>query len=122
MKLKRGEERQLEGLFGAEDDGPIPKLRIDVANASPSATSLGIRIHENVEVPADSFVMAAFNNPGRVYRGEEKFDRWRTSNGALGQGTMFVEAIGRGGRDVSCLLTFLTGARGGRPRSTRPAA
>jgi hypothetical protein len=102
-------------LLSTVSESPAAKLRVREAIANPAAEALGIRVHFNMEVPADSVATTAFDAPsGTIQSGREDLALWRTSAGPVGQGPMSVEGVRRGD-DLWCLLNF-------RPATTGIAA
>lgn len=115
LGLKKNEERQATDLLSTVSQPPAAKLRVREAIANPAAEALGIRVHLNMEVPADSVATTAFDAPsGTIQSGREDLALWRTSAGPVGQGPMSVEGVRRGD-DLWCLLNF-------RPATTGLAA
>jgi hypothetical protein len=116
LGYKRAETRQLDDLLSGLSDtnAPQARLRVRLASASPAVQSLGIRIHENMQVPEASIVAEAFTRSERSLQGREALDIWRTSEGGpIGSGDIEVEASRRGD-EVWCLLHFLPSTRGSR--------
>ena len=106
LGLKKSEERQAKDLLSTVTEPPAAKLRVKEAIANAAAEALGIRVHLNMEVPADSVAARAFDAPrGTIQSGREDLSLWRTSGGPVGQGPMSVEAVRRGD-DLWCLLHF----------------
>lgn len=104
LGLKKNEERQSKDLLSTVTEPPAAKLRVKEAIANPAAEALGIRVHLNMEVPADSVAATAFHTPtGTIQSGREDLSLWRTSAGPVGQGPISVESVRRGG-DLWCLL------------------
>jgi len=97
MALKKGEERQLPQmrLFPDKVQKTIPKLRVREMSSSPAVSNTGIRIHQNMQVPASSIVGQAFRDPtGSLHEGREPLEAWETSStGPIGYGTLEVEAL-----------------------------
>ena len=102
---------------------PAAKLRVKEASANAAAEQLGIRVHFNMEVPAESVASTVFDAPrGTVQSGREDMGLWRTSGGPVGEGSMSVEAVRRGD-DLWCLLhlTSSTAGNGALRQSTSSA-
>jgi hypothetical protein len=113
LGLKKREERQARDLLSTVAEAPAVKLRVKEASANSAAEALGIRVHVNMEVPAESVATTAFEAPSAmVHSGEEDLGLWRTSGGPIGQGVVSVEAIRRGD-DLWCLLHFAPATAGG---------
>jgi hypothetical protein len=110
MGLKKGEERQAIDLLATVSGPPIEKLRVKESFLNALAERLGIRVHINMEVPAESAAMRAFNDAWPV-TAVENLDLWRTSSGPIGDGHVNVEAVRRGS-DLWCLLLFEEGSLG----------
>lgn len=116
LGLKRNEERQAKDLLSTVTEPPAAKLRVREAIANPAAEALGIRVHLNMEVPADSVAAMAFDSPsGTIQSGREDFGLWRTSRGPIGQGPILVEGVRRGD-DLWCLLHFTPAMAGNAAR------
>lgn len=116
LGLKRSEERQAKDLLSTVTEPPIAKLRVKEAIANPAVEALGIRVHLNMEVPADSVATTAFDAPtGTIQSGREDLGLWRTSGGPVGQGPMSVEGVRRGD-DLWCLLHFTPATAGNAAR------
>ena len=116
LGYKRSETTQLDDLLSglSETNAPQPKLRVRLASASPAVPSLGIRVHENMQVPETSVAAEVFNSGERSAHRREALDIWQTSDGgSIGSGDIEVEASRRGD-EVWCLLHFLPGTRGSR--------
>ena len=112
LGLKKNEERQAKDLLSTVSEPPAAKLRVREAIANTAAEALGIRVHLNMEVPADSVATTAFDAPsGTIQSGREDMSIWRTSGGPVGQGPISVEAVRRGD-DLSCLLHFTPATAG----------
>ena len=112
LGYKKSEERQITDLLAGLDDGaaPMKKLRVREPSASPPVKSLGIRVHDNMEVPDTSIVSSLFENAAQTSdAGLEQLERWRTSGGPVGRGPIHVEAQ-RVGNQVWCLMTLLSRA------------
>jgi hypothetical protein len=113
---KLSERRQLDDLLSrtGESNVPQPKLRVQVSSGSPAVLPLGIRIHENMQVPETSLVSEAFAGATPRVQGRESLEMWQTSDsGPIGVGEVDVEATRRGD-EVWCLLHPLSRARGAR--------
>lgn len=116
LGYKLAEQRQLHDLLSGLPDSsvPQPKLRVQSASASPAVLPLGIRFHENMQVPETSLASVAFTDTARTVEGDEPLDIWQTSGyGPIGVGKIHVEAVRRGD-EVWSLLHLLPGARGTR--------
>lgn len=110
--LKKSEERQAKDLLSGVTEPPAAKLRVKEASANAAAEQLGIRVHLNMEVPAESVASTVFDAPrGTIETGREDLGLWRTSGGPVGQGPLSVEAVRRGD-DLWCLLHFTSETAG----------
>jgi hypothetical protein len=117
LGLKKSEERQAKDLLSTLTEPPAAKLRVREAIANPAAQALGIRVHLNMEVPADSVAATAFDSPsGTIHSSREDFGLWRTSGGPIGQGPISVEGVRRGD-DLWCLLHFTPATNAARRQS-----
>jgi hypothetical protein len=122
LGLKKSEERQAKDLLSTVTEPPAAKLRVREASANPAAEALGIRVHLNMEVPADSVAATAFDSPsGTIQSGREDFGLWRTSGGPIGQGPISVEGVRRGD-DLWCLLHFTPATAGNTARRQSTSA
>jgi hypothetical protein len=122
LGLKKSEERQAKDLLSTVTESPAAKLRVRAAIPNPAAEALGIRVHLNMEVPADSVAAAAFDSPsGTIQGGREDLGLWRTSGGPVGQGPMSVEGVRRGD-DLWCLLHFTPATAGNAARRQSTSA
>lgn len=122
LGLKKSEERQAKDLLSTVTEPPVARLRVREASANPAAEALGIRVHLNMEVPADSVAATAFDSPsGTIESGREDFGLWRTSEGPIGQGSISVEGVRRGD-DLWCLLHFTPGTAGNAARRQSTSA
>lgn len=84
-------------LLSTVTEPPAAKLRVKEASGNAGAESLGIRVHLNTEVPAESLAGKAFESTSTTVRsGREDLGPWRTSGGPVGDGPMSVEAVTRG--------------------------
>jgi hypothetical protein len=96
---KREEERRLASpqmsLFPELDCPPQPKLRVTGTAWSPAGAELGVRFHQNMQVPESSIVTQAFHDPaGLPHAGIEPLEAWQTSaSGPIGRGELEVEAM-----------------------------
>ena len=116
LGLKKNEERQAKDLLSTVTEPPAAKLRVMEAIANAAAEALGIRVHLNMEVPADSVARTAFDaRSGAIQSGREDLGLWRTSAGPVGQGPMSVEGVRRGA-DLWCLLHFTPATAGNAAR------
>ena len=103
---KNSERRQLDDLLSGLDDVNLPQPKLRVLSSSPNdaATQLGIRFHENMQVPETSLVSQAFNGSEDRVAGQEPLEIWQTSSGGpIGHGRLYVEARRRGD-EVWCLV------------------
>jgi hypothetical protein len=122
LGLKKSEERQAKDLLSTVTEPPTAKLRVREAIANPAAEVLGIRVHLNMEVPADSVAAKAFDSPsGTIQSGREDLGLWRTSGGPIGQGPLSVEGVRRGD-DLWCLLHFTPATAGNAARRQSTSA
>jgi hypothetical protein len=99
MLYKNSEKRQLNDLLSGLDDvnPPQPKLRVLSSAANDAAAQLGIRFHENMQVPETSLVSQAFNAAEDRIEGREPLEIWQTSSGGpIGHGGLYIEARRRG--------------------------
>jgi hypothetical protein len=106
LLYKNSEKRQLNDLLSGLDDvnPPQPKLRVLLSSANDAAAQLGIRFHENMQVPETSLVSQAFNGAEDRVEGPERLEIWQTSSGGpIGRGRLYIEARRRG-EDVWCLV------------------
>lgn len=114
LGYKRMEEQILASpqmsLLPNFDHKPEAKLRVREAACSPVASSLGIRIHQNMRVPDDGIIAQAFWDPlGIIHTGSEQLHTWQTSSsGSIGYGNIEVEAI-RIGEEVWALIHIQSG-------------
>lgn len=116
LGYKLAERRQLDDLLSGLDDSKVPqaKLRVQASSTSPALVPLGIRFHDNMQVPETSLVSQAFTGAAGRRQGRESLDLWQTSaGGPIGLGEIDVEATRRGD-EVWSLLHLLPGARGTR--------
>lgn len=122
LGLKKNEERQAKDLLSTVTEPPAAKLRVKEASANAAAEPLGIRVHVNMEVPAESVAATAFEAPSAtVQSGQEDLGLWRTSGGPVGEGPMSVEAVRRGD-DLWCLLHFTAATAGNLARRQNTSA
>ena len=113
LGLKKNEERQARDLLSTVTEPPAAKLRVKEASANTAAETLGIRVHLNMEVPADSVATAAFEAASSTLQtGDEDLGLWRTSGGPIGEGRIGVEALRRSD-DLWCLLHFQSATTAG---------
>lgn len=122
LGLKKSEERQATDLLSSVTASPTAKLRVKEAIANAAAEQLGVRLHFNMEVPAQSVAATAFNAPRATIRsGREDLSLWRTSGGPVGHGPLSLEAVRRGD-DLWSLLHFTSETAGiVAPRKNSPA-
>ena len=74
------------------------------SSANDASAQLGIRFHENMQVPDTSLVSRAFSGPEDRVEGEEPLEIWQTSSGGpIGHGRLYLEARRRGD-EVWCLV------------------
>ena len=113
LGLKKNEERQARDLLSTVTEPPAAKLRVKEASGNTAAEALGIRVHLNMEIPADSIAAAAFEAASSTLQtGDEDLGLWRTSGGPIGEGRIGVEALRRGD-DLWCLLHFQSATTAG---------
>jgi hypothetical protein len=110
MGLKKGEARQAADLLAAVSGPPTEKLRVKESFLNDSASSQGIRVHVNMEIPKESAAMDAYSNNWPVSAVED-LGLWRTSSGPIGEGRVTLEGLRRGA-DLWCLLHFDEAASG----------
>jgi hypothetical protein len=87
MALKKGQQRELLSgqisLF--PDAGPQPKFRAVMVVPNQAAKDAGLYIHPNMEVPAESVVMALHADSSGdqrvLVRTRENLKNWRHSDG-----------------------------------------
>jgi hypothetical protein len=121
LLYKNSERRQLNDLLSGLDDvnRPQPKLRVLSSSANDTAAQLGIRFHENMQVPETSLVSQAFNGAEGRGDGAEPLDIWQTSSGGpIGHGRLRIEARRRG-EDVWCLVHVDSAATSSRTLNAR---
>ena len=121
LLYKNSEKRQLNDLLSELDDVnlPQPKLRVQSSSANDAAAKLGIRFHENMQVPETSLVSQAFSGSDDQVEGQEPLDIWQTSTGGpIGQGHLYVEARRRGD-EVWCLVHVNSDATSARTLTVR---
>jgi hypothetical protein len=114
LLYKKSERRQLDDLLSGLDgvNPPQPKLRVQSSSANDAAAQLGIRFHENMQVPETSLVSEAFNGFVERVEGQEPLEIWQTSaEGPIGHGLLDVQAHRRG-VEVWCLVHPQSGATG----------
>ncbi len=112
LGLKKSEEQQATDLLSSVTVSPMAKLRVKEAIANGAAEQLGIRLHFNMEVPAESVAAMAFNGlRGTIRSGREDLSLWRTSGGPVGHGPLSIEALRRGD-DLWSLLHFTSETSG----------
>lgn len=117
LLYKNSERRQLDNRLRALNlvDLPQSKLRVLSSSGNDAATRLGIRFHENMQVPETSLVSRAFNGPKDRVEGRESLDIWQTSSGGpIGHGRLNIEARRRGD-EVWCLVHVNSAATSSRP-------
>ena len=91
---------------------PQPKLRVLSSSPNDAATQLGIRFHENMQVPETSLVSQAFNGSNDRVEGQEPLEIWQTSSGGpIGHGRLHIEGRRRGD-DMWCLVHVDSAATG----------
>jgi len=113
LGLKKNEERQARDLLSTVTEPPAAKLRVKEASGNTATEALGIRVHLNMEIPADSIAAAAFEAASSTLQtGDEDLGLWRTSGGPIGEGRIGVEALRRGD-DLWCLLHFQSATTAG---------
>jgi len=106
LLYKNSEKRQLDDLLSGLDDVNLPQPKLRVLSSSPNdaARRIGIRFHENMQVPETSLVSQAFNGSRDRVDGQEHLEIWQTSSGGpIGHGRLYIEARRRGD-DVWCLM------------------
>lgn len=116
LLYKNSEKRQLNDLLSGLDDinPPQPKLRVLSSSPNDAATQLGIRFHENMQVPETSLVSEAFKGPEDRAKGQETLEIWRTSKGGpIGKGRIDIDARRRG-EEVWCFVHPHSGAMSAR--------
>ena len=92
LLYKNSERRQLDDLLSGLDDVnlPQPKLRVQSSSANDAAAQLGVRFHENMQVPETSLVSQAFNGSEDRVEGQEPLEIWQTSSGGpIGHGRLY---------------------------------
>lgn len=106
LLYKNSEKRQLDDLLSGLNGIKLPRRRLRVLSSSTNdaAARLGIRFHDNMQVPEVSLVSRAFNHPEARVQGREPLDIWQTSSGGpIGHGRLSIEARRRGD-EVWCLV------------------
>jgi hypothetical protein len=99
LGLKKSEEQILNspqmGLFKEKSHKFEPKLRALEIIGNEKASDIGLRIHQNMQVPSNSVICEAFESldkSGGIISGYEDLSWWEHSKGRLKNMPIWVEA------------------------------